>query len=241
MTSSATKATVATIGGLLGLASVFAVGQDMPLGPNGLPPIPPGKVLQRSLQDLPEEARKALQDISLKPAGFVLENVPLFMVSEREVMCTTTLGSAGVELREPPKTAISVAPLDQLDIAAPRVLLNVRSSTDPSKDTATRVFRVIRSGDHCIEMTEWNFVADGGGIMQLAERINRRVLGQPAVLTIVQAPSGAAEWKMSWQVNGVEIELVITDSKLDLKTENLVMHVAERLTVHYKATLPESK
>lgn len=58
-------------------------------------------------------------------------------------------------------------------------------------------------------LREWDYLAEGGGIMIPKERINEQVNGTPAVLGIAQAPGGKAISELSWVTENKSYSLIV--------------------------------
>jgi hypothetical protein len=222
------------VSALLATAFSQSWASDYPPIP-GLPPLKPGDTLQAPLSSLTEETQRAITKLRPVPIEVILDRVPVFAASERDVFWMQALVQTGNSGSERSKQLIALAPIDALAIPRANLLFTTLDSAVKRPDAgATRAMRVIRSGDRHIGLVEWNYIAEGSGIMQISDAVNRNISGHPAVLIVAKSQSGAALWNMSWQVKGVAVELSISEPTMELGTEGLVLDIARAATAFHE-------
>lgn len=102
-------------------------------------------------------------------------------------------------------TKVNLANLEGTPFAALKLLGVVREGPPSS---LSRVFSF--PNGTILLLREWDYIADGGGMLIPKDRINETVNGTPAILGIAQSPSGKAVSQLSWTTKTKDYLLVMT-------------------------------
>jgi hypothetical protein len=97
------------------------------------------------------------------------------------------------------------------------------------RGTNSRISRVYRVGESTLMFTEWDYLADGGGVAQFSEYINGTVGGAPSVLHVTTAESGAL-WHLGWATAVKAYNLYWHEPKFAEGTAGVVMQLANALS-----------
>ena len=81
-----------------------------------------------------------------------------------------------------------------------------------------------------LAITEWDYLADGGGVMQVAEYVNATINGAPAVLIAEQDSGGRALWTLTWTVNGKNFIVNIFEPRFEKSTQALALSVTTSIS-----------
>lgn len=89
-----------------------------------------------------------------------------------------------------------------------------------------RVSRFYKYSGKTVMLSEWDYEADKGGIVQLSNYLNAVVNGRPAVFLVKKSRGQGALWKLSWNKAPKNFQLYVHEELFDSRTADLVMEIA---------------
>ncbi|HWW06519.1 hypothetical protein [Collimonas sp.] len=100
----------------------------------------------------------------------------------------------------------------------------------------TSVIRVFKRQDGVLLMlSEWDYVADGGGIVTVSELMNVKVKGAPAMLSIKKSPSGNVMTELAWATKKKYFTITVWD---DIGSQQNAKKYDEAWLLNLAKTLP---
>jgi hypothetical protein len=177
------------------------------------PPIRPGEARVVDPGALPPKLEDYAEKLRRQNLKMMLGNVPVYRGPEGSFKAMLAMATSSDAPSDCAKHSFQPVPVAALGLAGARVARTDWDSPSRCSDgRASRVTRIIAApGDKIISLTEWDFGADGGGIMQSSSAVNTSLHGVPAVLMGSSSDSGASCWRMTWQSSIISYEMTMCE------------------------------
>jgi hypothetical protein len=201
-----------------------------------LPEIPSGSSREISLDELPKEARDFfLQSSSGKsipasqPKEIVHRGVRRLEGHPEELAWVEELAARAIPSIDEAKVRVALVPGSGIPLPNAKFVGFVPQG--PTLNGLwSKVARLFRYKEKTVVLSEWDYVADGGGVLQFSELVNVDINGSRGSLAVKTAVGKGALWSLTWERQGKLFELYILEPKLEDATEHLILAVARGIS-----------
>jgi hypothetical protein len=170
------------------------------------PQIEPGKLKRVSKDQLSPELKKMVEgDLENANKGYEIVPEDFFTYS----------GNYHNRLRQEdeikPNLRVALADIKVTELSS-YIYEGIIPEGPTLKGPWTSVIRVFkREDDVTVMLGEWDFVADGGGVVTVNELMNTTVGSFPAMLTVKKSPSGRVLTELAWSTNEKYFTITVWD------------------------------